>query len=139
MNAECDTILRIPHNACEGNVWPTLSVSKTQPERAILYQIEQNKWRKPEVIHHQFSQLKPLVAQAFEMTPFHRNRRDATGLAPNFDYQRDVWESLSPLTRGKLQGAEHTIHLVFAPADHSSIFGIDTSGYAGEARNEAFR
>jgi len=86
MNDKFDTVLRVAQKARERIMWPSLPASKAQTAWAILYQMEQTKWRKPEVIHHQFTQLKSLLAQVFETTPFHRNRLDASGLAPHFDY-----------------------------------------------------
>ena len=141
MNDKFDTVLvlRVAQKAHEFNVWPSLPVSKAQTVWAILYQMEQIKWRKPEVIHHQFTQLKSLVAQASEATPFRRNRLDAWGLAPLFNYLKDVWKNLPPLKRCNLQGAEYAIHFDFAPEKHCSIFGIHSSGSADKAVNEAFR
>ena len=137
---EFDTVLRIPRNALEGNVWPALPVPKAQTARAILYKMEQTKWRKPEVIHHhKFSQLKSLVAHASETTPFHRDSLDAADLAPPFDNPEDVWESLPPLTHSNIQGAGYAIHSDFAPEDHSNISDIHTSGSAVKAMSGAFR
>ena len=117
MNNKFNTVLvlRVAQKAHEFNVWPSLPVSKAQTVRAILYQMEQTKWRKPEVIHHQFTQLKSLVAQTSEATPFRRNRLDAWHLAPRFDYLKDVWKNLPPLKRCNLQGADYAIHFDFAP------------------------
>ena len=138
MNDKFDTVLRVAQKARERNLRPSLPVSKAQTAWAILYQIEQTKWRKPRVIHHQFTRLKHLVAQAFETVPFHRNRLDPSSLAPHFDYRKDVWENPPPLKRCNLQGAEYAIHLDFAIEDHCSIFGIHSSSSASKAMNEAF-
>ena len=138
-NDKFDTVLRIALNALGGNDWPALPVPKAQTARDNLYQMEQTKWRKPEVIHHQCIQLNSPVAHASETMPFHRNRLDAADLAPHFDDLEDAWESLPRLTRCNLQGAEYAIHLDFAPEDLSSIFYIHTAGSAGKAMNEAFR
>ena len=141
MNDKFNTVLvlRVAQKAHEFNVWPSLPVSKAQTVRAILYQMEQTKWRKPEVIHHQFTQLKSLVAQTSEATPFRRNRLDAWHLAPRFDYLKDVWKNLSPLKRCNLQGAEYAIHFDFAPESRRTIFGIHSSGFVRKTVNGAFR
>ena len=139
MNDKFNTVLRVAQKGRERNVVPFLPVSKAQTAWAILYQMEQTKWRKPEVIHRQFTPLKSLVAQASETTPFHRNRFDASGLAPHFDYLKDVRDNPPPLERRNLQNAEYAIHLDSAPEYHCSIFGIHSSGSAGKVINEAFR
>ena len=100
--------------------------------------MEQTKWRKPEVIHHQFTQLKFLVARASEATPFRRNCLDASILAPHFNCLKGVWDGSPLLKRYNLQSAEYVIHLDFSPEDHCRIFGKHSSGSAGKTKNEAF-
>ena len=137
---ELDTVLRIPRNALEGNVWPALPVPKAQTARAILYKMEQTKWRESEVIHqHKFSQLKSLAASASETTQFYLNSLDTADLAPPFDNLEDVWESLPPLPHSNIQGAGYAIHSDFAPEDHSNISDIHTSGATVKAMSGAFR
>ena len=137
---ELGTVLRIPRNALEGHVWPALPVPKAQTARAILYKMEQTKWRGSEVIHqHKFSQLKSLAANASETTQFHLDSLDTADLAPPFDNLEDVWESLPPLPHSNIQGAGYAIHSDFAPEDHSNISDIHTSGATVKAMSGAFR
>ena len=124
---------RIPHNALEGNVWPALPVPKAQTVLAILYQMEQIQWWRPEEIRrHQFRQLRSLVSHAWEATPFHRDRLADVGLAPPFDDLADAWEAIPPLTRTDIQAAGYAIQSDFVPADHGSISDIHTSGSTGK-------
>lgn len=124
--------VRIPHAALDGNVWPALPVPRAQTVLAILYQFEQTQWWPAETLrHHQFRQLRSLVAHAWDAAPFHRKRLEETGLAPPFDDLADAWPMLPPLTRGDIQSAGHDIHSQFVPKDHGGISDIHTSGSTG--------
>jgi len=125
--------VRIPYAAMEGNVWPALPSPKGQTVLAILYQMEQSQWWAPEVIrHHQFRQLRALVAHAWDAAPFHRGRLEAAGLKPPFDDLQETWTNLPPLTRGDIQAAGLDIHSSFIPHDHGNISDIHTSGSTGK-------
>lgn len=110
--------------------WPAFPAPMAANKLALLFQLEQSQWQKPEEIAAaQFDQLKELVSFAATTVPHYRRqlykRFPTDGLTPQ------TWQEIPVLTRKALHGAATDLRSERIPKEHGRTFPLRTSGSTG--------
>jgi phenylacetate-CoA ligase len=120
-----------PRSAVSGVVWPGLPGPLDALFFALLAQLERSQWwSADELREHQFAQLRPLLAHAYQTVPFYRRRFEDAGVDPE-RITPESWASLPLLTRTDLQTAGDTLKSIQVPADHGTLSVKHSSGSTG--------
>jgi phenylacetate-CoA ligase len=117
-------------SALANMVWPAFPSPVAANKLAMLFQLEQNQWRRPdEIASAQFGQLRQLVAFAAATVPHYRrqlgSRYPADGLNPQ------TWREIPILTRKVLHEAATDLISEQIPKAHGRTSPIRTSGSTG--------
>ena len=122
-----------PSSAIEGVVWPAVPDQRGSAILAILFQLEQSQWWRPdELLGWQFNQLGLLVAHARRTVPFYRERFGLTGIEPDGPLSLDDWRQIPLLTRSEIQAAGEALLSQQVPSSHGNLSDIFTSGSTGK-------
>jgi len=80
---------------------------------------------------HQDEALSKLVAHAYRTTPFHRDRLDDAGIAPDRPIDPDAWARLPILTRREVQAHAEALTSLSPPPAHGDVVRNGSSGSTG--------
>ena len=122
-----DTFYR---SALPNLVWPAFPSPMAANKLAMLFQLEQNQWRRPdEIASAQFGQLRQLVAFAAATVPHYR--RQFGGRFPAESLNSQTWQEVPLLSRKALHEAAADLRSERIPKAHGNTFPIRTSGSTG--------
>lgn len=120
-----------PKTTVKECVWPAIPGPAAASALAVLQQLEQSQWWRPEELQTmQFKQLRLLVAQAADNLPFYRQRFIEAGLAPGGELTMEQWRRLPILTRHDLQ--TNDLRCPKVPKGHGGLTRATTSGSTGQ-------
>ncbi len=126
-------IARVPHSATPGIAWPALPSPSVARRLALIQQLEQTQWWRPEVLRDwQFRQLALLIDHALNTVPFHRKRLRAAGLRAGQPLTPEIWAKIPLLTRENIQDAGGAMLSANIPAGHGRCAKTTTSGSTGK-------
>lgn len=121
----------LPKTAVKECVWPAIPGPAAASSLAVLQQLEQSQWWRPEALQAmQFRQLRSLVAQAADNLPFYRQRFAEAGIRPGAELTMAQWQRLPILTRRDLQGND--LRCPKVPKAHGALTRAATSGSTGQ-------
>ncbi len=116
-----------------GIAWPAIPDPVAANLLALLAQLEDSQWWKPEALKKkQFEQFGLLAAHARQQSPFFRNRFDQAGLNPDQAWAAESFSTIPLLTRAELMSQAENIHCRALPNKHGAVHKIQTSGSTGQ-------
>lgn len=99
---------------------------------ALQHQLEQSQWwDAQQILHHQLSQLGPLLAHAYRTVPFYRDHYHVNAFQPQAVLTPDNWGNVPIVTRKQIQEAGASMISQAIPASHGKTHSITTSGSTG--------
>ena len=123
------------NSAIEGIAWPGIPAANGAALLAILFQLEQTQWWRPErIVERQGRQLKALLAHARAHVPFYRERLRGFSDLPEGEGWREAWPQIPPLPRADVQAneADESMIAEALPPGHGELREIYTSGSTGK-------
>jgi phenylacetate-CoA ligase len=116
-----------------GITWPAIPDPVAANLLAMLSQLDDSQWLKPEaLLQRQLHQFSMLAAHAHQHSPFFQDRFDQLGWDANRRWNADTFSAIPLLTRAELmQQAEH-IHCRAIPQRHGAVNKVQTSGSTGQ-------
>lgn len=119
-------------SAVSGMAWPGLPSGAGAPLLALLHQLDQTQWWKPEQIRdHQFRQLGHLLDHAHSTVGFYRERLARAGYRPGMDITASWFEALPHLSRAEVRELGPALHSSQVPPAHLPVTQGQTSGSTG--------
>lgn len=114
-----------------GLAWPAVPSPAAAAQLALVHQLEQSQWWKPEQIERaQLHQLGILVAHAAATVPFYKER--LAGFDARAPLTRERWRELPFLTRRDIQDAGERLLSQRVPPAHGRLSASQTSGSTGQ-------
>ncbi len=111
-------------------VWPGFPNHAAANKLAVLFQIEQNQWRRPdEIAARQFEQIKQVITHAATHVPYYRQVLGREFAAA--DLNPKTWLAVPVLTRKAVQAASGTLKSEVVPKHHGKVHSASTSGSTG--------
>lgn len=122
----------VPRTSVPDIIWPALPSGAAASLLAMQYQLEQSQWWTAEQLRvQQFRQLHALLTQAWESTPFYRERLKAAGFDPRTALTPETFSRLPLLHRQDVQAAGAALLSRQLPREHGKVHEGKTSGSTG--------
>jgi len=116
-----------------GIAWPAIPNRGAANIPALLQQLEQSQWWKPEqLLQKQLEQFSLLAAYARLHSPFFRARFDQAGLNKDQAWTTATFSAIPLLTRAELMQSPMQINCRAVPREHGAIREVQTSGSTGQ-------
>ncbi|MCK5092493.1 MAG: phenylacetate--CoA ligase family protein [Gammaproteobacteria bacterium] len=127
-----DQIPCLPTSSIPGIVWPALPGAMAADMLSIQYQLEESQWWNIEKIReHQYRQLQPLLAHAYETTGYYKTALDKIGYVTNEKITPEKWRTIPVLPRSHIQSFPDTLTSHKQLKQHGPVSEIQTSGSTG--------
>lgn len=128
-----DSFAGILESAVAGIVWPALPRPDVARRLALIQQLEQSQWWRPEDLRDwQYRQLGLLSDHALKTVPFYGERLRAAGLRAGQALNPGIWAQIPLLSREDIQDAGGAMLSTKLPAGHGRSAKITTSGSTGK-------
>ncbi len=128
-----DSFTGVLDSAVAGIAWPALPGPGVARRLALIQQLEQSQWWRPEVLRGwQYRQLGRLCTHALKTVPFYSERLRAAGLRAGQTLSPEIWAQIPLLTREDIQDAGDALLSTKIPAGHGRNAKITTSGSTGK-------
>lgn len=128
-----DRMPYLPKSSIPGIIWPALPGAMAADMLSIQYQLEQSQWWAIEEIRaHQYQQLQPLLAHAYESTDYYRKMLDRIGYVANEKMTPEKWKAIPVLPRSHIQSFPDTLASHKQLKQHGPVSEIQTSGSTGK-------
>ncbi len=126
------SICLTPRSSAAGIAWPAVPDAVPARLLALQQQLAQSeRWSPERVARHQFRQLRPLLAHAYDQSPFYRARLDAVGYRRGQEITPEFWSQLPLLQKRDLQEHGPAALCREVPREHGGMISGSTSGSTG--------
>ena len=122
----------VPKSALTGILWPAVPNHNDALLLAVVRQLEESQWWKPEtLLSQQLRQIERVLGHALSTVPYYKQRLGFLAGRKAGTLTLEDFRRIPVLRRADIQEAGAALISTKIPSDHSPVFDIKTSGSTG--------